>query len=138
MSDPTYPVSDPTYPAPPASTGTWGESIETRLHFVESVIRAGHAVGQQPGSGSTPPAPEGQLPKPSAMEYAKNPPPTPPVLPTSPKDTAIPTTTSGAYSGSTTYGINDVVTFKGVRYKSLANGNAGNAPNASTNYWGSA
>jgi hypothetical protein len=44
---------NPTPTAPLAYTGTWGESVETRLAFVESVIRAGHAVGQQPGSGPT-------------------------------------------------------------------------------------
>jgi hypothetical protein len=44
-------------PTPPSSTGTWGESVETRLAFVEGVIRAGHAVGQQPGTAPTPPVP---------------------------------------------------------------------------------
>lgn len=48
-------------PIPPASTGTWGESIETRLSFVESVIRAGHSVGQQPGTAPVYPAPNPPL-----------------------------------------------------------------------------
>lgn len=55
------------YSAPPAYTGTWGESVETRLAFVESVIRAGHAVGKQPGTAPT----TGHIAdKRSAAEYA--------------------------------------------------------------------
>ena len=133
----TPPVS-PVYvkPTPPASTGTWGESVETRLAFVESVVRAGHAVGQEPGTARTPPAPEGQGPKGSAADYAKNPPPTPPVLPIPSKDTTKPTPARGTtYDNGTTYGIGDVATVNGVRYKSLANGNVGHAPNASSGYW---
>jgi hypothetical protein len=63
-------------PLPPASTGTWGESVETRLAFVESVIRAGHAVGQQPGTAPRPPVPAPRSAQESAADFAANPPAT--------------------------------------------------------------
>lgn len=59
--------------------GTWEESVEERLAFVEAVIRAGHSVGQQPGSGPTFAAPE--TPLGSAKDAHMNPPPPPPKQP---------------------------------------------------------
>jgi hypothetical protein len=70
-------------PAPPASTGTWQESIETRLSFVESVVRAGHAVGQQPGSGPTIPVTTETIG--TAKDAALNPAPPPPKQPAPPE-----------------------------------------------------
>lgn len=52
------------------SKGTWEESVEERLAFVEKVIRAGHAVGQQPGTAPTPPVPEPRSAKDSAADAA--------------------------------------------------------------------
>lgn len=41
----------------------------------------------------------------------------------------------GAYSGATTYAINDMVTYDGALYISTADSNTGNTPSSSSSYW---
>jgi hypothetical protein len=80
-------------PKPPASTETWDESVERRLAFVESVLRAGHAVGREPGTAPTPPVPAPRSAQESAADAAANPPPTPHPAPVVFPEPVFPATT---------------------------------------------